>query len=77
MASTPPTDQEILDAIKQAILDNVTRGATSITIGGRTLQGLGLDRLEEMRRYYERRVSLAANGSRARVGKFRAMGSQR
>ena len=74
MPSDPPTDAEILSAIKTAIYDNTVRGATSVTIGGRSLAGLSLLQLEDMRTKYERRVAITANGSRARVVKFRETG---
>jgi hypothetical protein len=56
-------DQDILDAIDAAILAIITGKAESISANGRAMQKLGIDKLQEMKREYEARISSASAGS--------------
>ena len=51
------SDQQILDAVNDAILSIVTGKNESVGIGGRNLQRLGIDKLQAMKREYEVRIA--------------------
>lgn len=51
------TDQQILDAVNEAILAIVSGKNASVGIAGRNLQRLGIDKLQELKREYERRLA--------------------
>lgn len=53
------TDQQMLDAVNEAILAIVTGKNASVGIAGRSLQRLGIDKLQELKREYERRLARA------------------
>lgn len=51
------TDQQILDAAREAMFNIVSGGGQSYSINGRTFSALNLKDLESLIAYYERRIA--------------------
>lgn len=66
-----PTDQEILDAARTAMLEIVANPAATYTINGRSYGGQDLEKLQNIIQTYERRVARASRPSMFSVGTFR------
>jgi hypothetical protein len=56
------SDQQILDAVNEAILAILTGQAQSVGAAGRNFVALGIDKLQDMKREYEDRVTRATSG---------------
>ena len=69
MAVETHTDQEILDALRDALYGGLTRKAARITINGRTIESFSLAELMPLIREFEARVAPAASRQPA-VGSF-------
>jgi len=67
------TDQELLDAVREAIRDAVVAGSATLTIHGRTIGRHSLDELHRLETYYAQRVD-GASARRPAVGAFRKPG---
>ncbi|HUX02585.1 MAG TPA: hypothetical protein VMY35_16615 [Phycisphaerae bacterium] len=68
---TVPTDQELLDAVKRAILGTLDRNAAAYMINGRRLDSIPLPELLAARADLEARVARAARGGYSDVAVFR------
>jgi hypothetical protein len=66
-----PTDEQLLDLVKQALSGTLTRNAASVSIAGRSLASLSISELIALRNDLERRIRAAAGGSAAMVVRFR------
>jgi len=55
------TDQQILDAINDALLAIISGKVDSVGASGRNLVNLGIDKLQAMKREYEAAVSAGSN----------------
>lgn len=68
-----PTDAEILDAIRQAIFDIVSKKVESVTIGQQQFRYQDLNKLREMKREYENAAAAETYGNTALIN-FRGAG---
>ena len=71
MAVETHTDQEILDALRDALYGGLTRKAARITINGRTIESFSVPELIDAIKAFEGRV-LSDAQQRPSVGSFRS-----
>lgn len=57
MAVTTYTDQQILDALRQALYEIAVNGAASWSVNGRTYTSLDIDKLQTAISIYEARTT--------------------